>query len=211
MCALVTCSSERRCVFQQAVKGLSLTLHAPSEPLPSLPPSPPSPSIFTVCVFQGGLCHLQTRWTGDMHTQLSWRSERQRCAFVSDSLWARSAPRGCFKYLSLFFKKKKQLFPLSESYGICREAEAFLPPPKASPSWDPTDALWHEGKRGEVGAGESASSSLFSPRVFFFLTFKVGNISWVTVPYWTPTGSVPFDATCMVMGPGPSWFGTKRT
>lgn len=67
-CDQITCSSQqkRRCLSQQAAKGLSLTVHAPSRlasPLPSPPslsPSPPSPSflsslpsIFTVW-FQGG-------------------------------------------------------------------------------------------------------------------------------------------------------------
>lgn len=58
------------------------------------------------------------------------------------------------------------LFSLPEIHGICRETEAFLLPPKACPSWDPTDALWHEGKR-ESGRGESArlrASVFFSVR-----------------------------------------------
>lgn len=120
--ALVTSSGAHRCFFHHAVKGLSLTLHAPSSP-PSL--LSPSPSIFTErereresereCCFRWGGCAICK--AGGFVTKFDKKKKKSCTAAIQ--FWIRSQRTLLFADTSLL-KHLSTLLPVRNPRDMTR-------------------------------------------------------------------------------------------
>lgn len=165
------------------MKRLNLTPHSPSTP-PSFPP-------YFAFVYVSSAD--QKPGLTIAHTGLVWKR-----TIVLSFRWFPRTPDFPLRFQTPILVP----YPRS-SYGICQEAGTSLFPPKSSPSWELTNELWHEGKKGENSRiYPSLSGWIFRYGFIDVLTFKLGNIA--ESPSHTFTYAVvPLDATmALISRPG---------